>query len=64
MRSTEDARCIHPEGEPRIEHSYTKTLVLNRSGIFRYQLILHLNDGKKVRSNTVDVRVLRVTDDR
>lgn len=58
MRSTEDARCLHPEGETRIEHSYTKTLYLDNEGIYRYKLTLHLNNGTKLQSNTVDVRVI------
>jgi hypothetical protein len=58
MRSTEDARCLHAEGETRIEHSYTKTLTIPQEGIYRYRLALHLNDGRKITSNTADVRVL------
>jgi len=58
MRSTEDTKCLHPPEETVIEHSYQKAIYLDREGIFRYQLILHLNDGEKIRSNTVDVRVL------
>jgi hypothetical protein len=58
MRSTEDARCIHPEGETRIEHSYTKAIYMNTEGIYRYKLTLHLNNGDKIQSNTVDVRAI------
>jgi hypothetical protein len=58
MRSTEDTKCLHPAGETTIEHAYQKSLVLENEGIFRYQLILHLNNGEKVRSNTIDIRVM------
>ena len=58
MRSTEDSRCIHAEGDARVEHSYTKTVDLDQEGIYRYRATLHLNDGKLLQSNTVDVRAL------
>jgi hypothetical protein len=58
MRSTEDARCLHPKAETRVEHSWTKTLSLGTPGIFRYQVTLHLKSGEKIMSNTVDVRIL------
>lgn len=58
MRSTEDARCLHPPDETRVEHSWTKELNLPDEGIFRYQVTLHLKDGGLLRSNTADVRVL------
>ncbi len=58
MRSTEDARCIHPEDLKRIDHSYTKHVQLYEPGIYRYQVILHLKDGGEIHSNKVDVRVM------
>lgn len=58
MRSTEDARCIHPKELKRIDHSYTKHVHLSNTGIYRYQVILHLKDGGEILSNKVDVRVM------
>jgi len=58
MRSTEDTRCLHSPNDTVIEHAYQKTFVLDAEGIYRYQLTLHLNNGEKVRSNKVDIRVL------
>jgi len=58
MRSTEDARCLHPPEETRVEHSWTKLLYLDEEGIYRYQVALHLKDGGEIESNPVDVRVL------
>jgi len=58
MRSTEDTKCLHAPEETTIEHAYQKTIVLTNEGIFRYQLILHLNDGGRIRSNTIDIRVM------
>jgi hypothetical protein len=58
MRSTEDTRCLHKPTDTVIEHAYQKTFVLDTEGIFRYQLILHLNGGDKIRSNTVDIRAM------
>lgn len=59
MRSTEDAKCVHPDNTSRVEHSYSKVIYLGDEGVFRYQLTLHMNDGKLLRSNKVDVRTIR-----
>ena len=58
LRSTEETTCLHPPGDTTIEHAYQKSIVLENEGIFRYQLILHLHNGEKIRSNTVDIRVM------
>lgn len=58
MRSTEDARCIHPADVKRVDHSYTKTLHVSRPAIYRYHAVLHLKDGSVLRSNVVEVRVI------
>ncbi|MBI3450334.1 MAG: hypothetical protein HY049_15645 [Acidobacteria bacterium] len=58
MRSTEDTKCLHAPTDTVIEHAYQKTIQLSNEGIYRYQLILHLNNGEKIRSNSVDVRAI------
>src|SRR5262249_13976147 len=58
MRSTETARCLHDPNDTVIEHAYQKSFVLDREGLYRYQLILHLNGGGKVRSNTIDINAM------
>jgi hypothetical protein len=58
MRSTEDARCIHPENVMRVDHSFSKVLHLDVPNIYRYHLVLHLKDGAEIRSNEVEVRVI------
>ena len=61
MRSTEDATCLHPENETRVEHSYTKFIYLDEEGVYRYKVTLHLNDGRTIQSNTADVRAISPT---
>jgi hypothetical protein len=58
MRSTEDARCIHPDELTRVEHTFSKYLHLYRPAIYRYHIVLHLKDGGEIKSNLVDVRVI------
>jgi hypothetical protein len=58
MRSTEDARCLHPPDVTRVEHSFSKALHIERPATYRYHVILHLKDGGTVRSNEVEVRVI------
>jgi hypothetical protein len=58
MRSTEDARCIHPEDVKRVDHSFSKEITISRPSIYRYSVILHLKGGELIRSNVVEVRVL------
>lgn len=58
MRSTEDARCIHPADLLRVDHSFSKPLHLDVPTIYRYHVVLHLKDGSVVRSNDVEVRVI------
>ncbi len=58
MRSTEDARCIHPSELLRVDHSFSKPLHIDVPAIYRYHVVLHLKDGSEVRSNDVEVRVI------
>jgi len=58
MRSTEDARCIHPDDLLRVDHSFSKPVHIDVPAIYRYHVVLHLKDGGEVRSNEVEVRVI------
>lgn len=58
MRSTEDARCIHPKDVKRVDHSFSKDVYISRPSVYRYYVVLHMKDGSIIKSNAVDVRVI------
>lgn len=56
--SREDARCLHPPEQGKVELTYSRVVVIDRPGLYVHRLILHLKDGTTLRSNTQEIRVL------
>jgi hypothetical protein len=59
-RMSETPRCIHGEGELRVNTTFSKTFDLDFPGSYLYRVVITGKDGSEIRSNFVTVRVLRI----
>ncbi len=59
-RVREDPKCVHGEEELSVATTFSKTFELDLPGTYLYRIIVEGKDGTQVKSNFVNVRVLRV----
>jgi hypothetical protein len=54
----EDPACLHPPGEVHVPLNTSRTFTVDRSGYYEFIFIVRTNDGRRLVSNAVPVRVL------